>query len=150
MSRSAKRMVLSLPIAMSLLIAPLFGCQGAASPSPAPLPANAAASLTQIAKDILADPKGFEGRSVTLVGYYRGWDLLGEVGSGPPVTRSDWVIRDSGGAIYVRAGQSVEGDIPLNPGSKEDTEKVLRVTGIVRVTGEGRAYIEPQRIELLK
>jgi hypothetical protein len=114
------------------------------------LPANAAASLTQIATDILADPKGFEGRSVTLVGYYRGWDLLGEVGSGPPVTRSDWVIRDGGGAIYVRAGLAVEGDIPLNPGSREDTEKVLRVTGIVRVTGEGRPYIEPQRIELIK
>jgi hypothetical protein len=108
------------------------------------------APLTQIVKNIVADPVEYEGHSVTLVGYYRGWDLLGEVGSGPPVTRSDWVIRDDSGAIYVQAGLAVEGDINLNPGSRADTEKVLRVTGIVRVTGKGQFYIEPQRIELVK
>ncbi|MCX6033594.1 MAG: hypothetical protein NTV38_01245 [Chloroflexi bacterium] len=107
-------------------------------------------AFTQIAKDILADPMEFEGLPVTLVGYYRGWDLLGEAGNGPPVTRSDWVIRDDSGAIYVQAGLAVEGDINLNPGSMTDTEKVLRVTGVVRVTGEGQPYIEPQRIELVK
>ncbi len=150
MYRLAKPKALLLPVAMGLLIAPLLGCQGAATASSTPPPTMGAASLTQIIRDIVVDPKGFEGSTVTLVGYYRGWDLLGEVGSGPPVTRSDWVIRDGGGAIYVRAGLAVEGDIPLNPGSKEDTERVLRVTGIVRVTGDGRPYIEPQRIELLK
>jgi hypothetical protein len=150
MYRSANQKAFLLPVVMSLLISALSGCQGWANPGPTlPMP-DVAASLTQVAKDILADPKGFEGRSVTLVGYYRGWDLLGEVGSGPPVTRSDWVIRDGGGAIYVRAGLAVEGDVPLNAGSKEDTQKVLRVTGIVRLTGEGRPYIDPQRIELIR
>ncbi len=107
----------------------------------------APATLTQLVKDILANPDEFEGRSVTLVGYYRGWDLLGEAGSGPPVTRSDWVLRDDSGAIYVQASLAVEGDITLNPGSMAETDRVLQVTGVVRVTAERQPYIEPQRIE---
>jgi hypothetical protein len=50
----------------------------------------------------------------------------------------------------VQAGLAIEGDISLNPGSMADTEKVLRVTGFVRVTDQGQPYIEPQRIELVK
>ena len=140
-------MILSLLVAMSLLTATLPACQNA---SPTPAPTMTTPPFTQVIKDILADPNGFEGLSVTLVGYYRGWDLLGEAGSGPPVTRSDWVIQDDSGAIYVQAGLGVEGDINLDPGSTADTEKVLRVTGFVRVTDAGQPYIEPERIELIK
>lgn len=150
MYRLSKRMVTSPLVSMGLLITALSACQSPATPSPTPMPTMTTPAFTQIAKDILADPMEFEGFPVTLVGYYRGWDLLGEAGNGPPVTRSDWVIRDDSGAIYVQAGLAVEGDINLNPGSMTDTEKVLRVTGVVRVTGEGQPYIEPQRIELVK
>ncbi len=138
---------LSLLVVMSLLTAALAACQSA---SPTPAPTMTTPLFTQIVKDILADPNGFEGLSVTLVGYYRGWDLLGEAGSGPPVTRSDWVIRDDSGAIYVQAGLAVEGNVTLDPGSKADTQKVLRVTGFVRVTEAGQPYIEPESIELVK
>jgi hypothetical protein len=143
----SKRMLLSLVVAMSLLTAALSACQNA---SPTSAPTMTTPPFTQIVKDILADPGQFEGTSVTLVGYYRGWDLLGEAGSGPPVTRSDWVIRDDSGAIYVQAGLSVEGDISLDPGSTKDTNKVLRVTGFVRLTDAGQPYIEPELIELVK
>ena len=146
MCRLSKRMVLSLLIAMSLLAAALPACQGTATPNPT----ATVVPFTQIVKEILADPGQFEGTSVTLVGYYRGWDLLGEAASGPPVTRSDWVLKDDSAAIYVQAGLAVEGDISLNPGSTADTEKVLRVTGFVRVTGAGQPYIEPELIELVK
>ena len=47
-----------------------------------------------------ASPKS-DGREVEVIGYFRGWDLLGEVKGGSPVTRSDWVIADQSGAIYV-------------------------------------------------
>jgi hypothetical protein len=147
MSRSSKRKAPSLLVALCLLIAASSACQGAASPSPTAVPTMAPATLTQLVKDILANPDEFEGRSVTLVGYYRGWDLLGEAGSGPPVTRSDWVLRDDSGAIYVQASLAVEGDITLNPGSMAETDRVLQVTGVVRVTAERQPYIEPQRIE---
>ncbi len=142
-------MLFCIPVATSVLMVSLSSCH-AAAPGPTPSPVLTEAELTQVADDILADPKQFEGRSVTLVGYFRGWDLLGEVGSGPPVTRSDWVIRDDSGAIYVRAGIAVEGEIHLDPSSRQDMGKVLRLTGIVRLAGDGRPYIDPQRIEIIK
>jgi hypothetical protein len=150
MCRLTKRMVLSLLVAMNLLAAVLPACQGTTPPNPTPAPTMTTPPFTQIVKNILADPGEFEGLSVTLVGYYRGWDLLGEAGSGPPVTRSDWVLKDDSGAIYVQAGLAVEGDISLDPGSTADTEKVLRVTGFVRLTETGQPYIEPELIELVK
>jgi hypothetical protein len=150
MYRLSKRMLLSLLISIGLLAAALPACQGTTPPNPTLAPTTTTPPFTQIVKEILADPGDFEGTSVTLVGYYRGWDLLGEAGSGPPVTRSDWVLRDDSGAIYVQAGLAVEGDISLNPGSKADTDKVLRVTGFVRLTDTGQAYIEPELIELVK
>ena len=128
----------------------LTACQNATTSDDSPTSTTISSKLTQIVKDILTDPGEFEGQSVTLVGYYRGWDLLGEAGSGPPVTRSDWVIRDDSGAIYVQAGLAIEGNITLNPGSSTDTVNVLRVTGFVRLTDTGQPYIEPELIELVK
>jgi hypothetical protein len=150
MCRLSKRMVLSLLIAMSLLAVALPACQSTTPANPTPSPTMTIPPFTQIVKEILADPGQFEGLSVTLVGYYRGWDLLAEAGSAPPVTRSDWVLKDDSGAIYVQSGLVVEGDISLNPSSKTDTDKVLRVTGFVRVTDAGQPYIEPELIELMK
>jgi hypothetical protein len=112
--------------------------------------------LTNLVGGILAD-YGWEGREVTLTGYYRGWDLLGEAGQSPPVTRSDWVIKDNGGAIYVRSSQvEIEGKDrlgsgeSLDPGLKSSTSHVIRVTGVVRYTPKGQCYIEPTRLELIK
>jgi len=45
-------------------------------------------SITPIG-EILADPSGYQGREVTILAYYRGWDLLGEAG----VARSSRIPR---------------------------------------------------------
>ena len=60
----------------------------------------------------------------------------------PPITRSDWVIKDSTGAIYINANS--EADVPegLHPSSLQDTNITLEVKGIVRVTKLGQPYIE--------
>ena len=88
----------------------------------------------------------FEGQDITVVGYYRGWDLLREANSSPPVTRSDWVIKDLTGAIYVSAHS--EADVPegLNPGSLHDMSIILEVKGVVRVNKGGQPYIEATSI----
>ncbi len=51
----------------------------------------------------IAEAFSFEGQDITVACYYRGWDLLYEANTLPPVTRSDWVIKDSTGAMYVNA-----------------------------------------------
>lgn len=112
--------------------------------------------LSDIVHEILTQG-GWEGKQVTLVGYYRGWDLLGEIGQAPPVTRSDWVIKDNSGAIYVQANNvEIEGKEQLSspdelsPHNKEAVNHILRVTGVVRLTSGKQPYIEPTRIQVVK
>ncbi len=82
--------------------------------------------------NITSNPTIYEGKTVTLSGEYRGW----EAGHGsPPVTRSDWVLKDETGSIYV-AGKVSPG---LDPA--KDIGKKLTVDGIVRVK-DSQAYIE--------
>jgi hypothetical protein len=97
----------------------------------------------------LSNPADFVGQEVTIIGYYRGWDLLGEVGTGPAVTRSDWVIADSSGAIYVEARDGLSKGLGLDPSSRDDTTKILRLVGVVRVNDGGQPYIEPQILDIV-
>lgn len=112
--------------------------------------------LTNVVKSILTQ-SGWEGKEVTVVGYYRGWDLLKEANQAPPVTRSDWVIKDKSGAIYVQAksveikGQDQLGSAKeLRPNDKGSVNRVVRVAGIIHLTRLKQPYIEPTRIELVK
>jgi hypothetical protein len=103
--------------------------------------------LTQIVGSIIAEPSAFEGKNITVIGYYRGWDLLHEADMGPPVTRSDWVIKESSGAIYISANSEAKVPDGLRPDSLQDTALTLKVMGIVRVTEHGQAYMEAKNIE---
>lgn len=103
--------------------------------------------LTQIVGSIIVEPSAFEGKNVTVIGYYRGWDSLHEADMGPPATRSDWVIKDSTGAIYISAKSEAKVPDGLSPDSLEDTGTILKVIGTVRVTEDGHAYMEAKTIE---
>lgn len=85
---------------------------------------------------IASNPTDYEGKAVTLSGEYRGWE--GGYGS-PPVTRSDWVLKDETGTLYV-TGRILPGLDPV-----QDRGKRLTVDGIIRVK-DGRAYIEAKLI----
>ena len=104
---------------------------------------------TQIVGSIVAEPFTFEGKNITIIGYYRGWDLLHEADVGPPVTRSDWVIKDSTGTIYVSANSEAKLPDELSPDSLQDTSVILRVMGIILVTKDTQPYIEAKSIERL-
>ncbi len=116
-----------------------------ANPAQATLqPQDAQAGFTALVEKIRESPGDFAGQTVEIVGYFRGWDLLGEAGGGPPVTRSDWVVKDASGAIYV-TGPLPEG---LDPASREDTLAVVRLSARVAVKGEA-AYLEAQAVEVV-
>jgi hypothetical protein len=103
--------------------------------------------LTETLGSVIAEPLSFKGQDITVVGYYRGWDLLHETNTAPPVSRSDWVIKDLTGAIYVSANSEAEVPEGLNPSSLENISAILRVKGGVRVTEAGQPYIEATSIE---
>ncbi len=101
-----------------------------------------AVHLTDWVGTILNAPREFDGRTFEIVGYYRGWNLLGEA-RGTPATRSDWVIADDGGAIYVT------GAVPrgLDPSSRADVWNVVRLTAKVVYVRLGTSYLEARRVE---
>ncbi len=87
-------------------------------------------------EDILKDIKSLFGKKVLITGEFRGWE--GSAGP-PPVTRSDWVVKDETGYIYVL------GAPPLNP--VEDKGKKVLVIGTLKVSKNDIPYIEPIIIE---
>ena len=85
--------------------------------------------------EIILEPELYTGHQVEINGEYRGW----ESGHGsPPVTRSDWVLKDGTGYIYVNGSSG-------GMRHPEDIGRPVSVTGIVRVKN-GVPYIEiPKR-----
>ncbi len=94
---------------------------------------------------ILQAPREFEGRVFDIIAYYRGSNLLGEARGSPPVTKTDWVIADETGALYV-TGMRPQG---LDPQSRADIWSLVRVRGVVVYVRLGTSYLEARRVEVL-
>ena len=95
---------------------------------------------------ILANPPAWAGRVVVIRGEYLGWhaDPFGAATSqGPPVTRSDWTIRDAGGSLYCAA----TGVDHLNP--IDDLGRRVSVTAVVQLADKGFPYLQPTAVERL-
>ena len=107
-----------------------------------------AVELTRAVADLVASPQVDAGEDVTIVGVYQGWDWQGQVGTGPPVTRSDWVIADASGAIYVAALGDELGALEPELGNRARVI-YLMLKGVVRISQAGRLYIEPLEIRVL-
>jgi hypothetical protein len=101
--------------------------------------------LTDWVGTILQAPREFEGRAFDIVGYYRGSNLLGEARGNPPVTKSDWVIADGTGAIYV-TGARPSG---LDPQSRADLWSLVHVHGVVAYVRLGTSYLQARTVEVL-
>ncbi|MDW7990884.1 MAG: hypothetical protein RMK65_01830 [Anaerolineae bacterium] len=123
-------------LALTLL---LSACAPAAKTEPTATPPTE--SVTPIG-DILSRPEEYVGKEVIVEGYDRGWDLLLEVGSFPPRTRSDRVIADPTGAIfYTLERPDVMEKLPLPPAWDIGSETVLRLRGRVERTDSGQPYL---------
>jgi hypothetical protein len=88
--------------------------------------------------DIRSTPFAYEGKAVAIEGEYQGWQ--GGFGS-PPVTRSDWLVQDATGWLYV-TGKAAGLD-PLS-----DVGRPIKVTGLVKLSQEGEPYLYAQEIEI--
>jgi hypothetical protein len=81
----------------------------------------------------------YEGQTVTIEGVYQGWQ--GGYGS-PPVTRSDWLVEDATGWLYVTGKPAGDLD-PL-----DDIGRPIKVTGQVELTEEGEPYLVAEEVEV--
>lgn len=86
---------------------------------------------------IIKDPAAWADRTLTIRGECLGWrarSLFPALAFGPPRTRSDWVLRGDGGALYCT------GRMPPEMNSKIGQR--LDVHGTVRLAGDGWPYLE--------
>jgi hypothetical protein len=94
------------------------------------------AGLSQSPKilNIIDDPPAFEGATVSVKGRFKGWK--GDCRGAPPVSRSDWMVDDGTACIYVNG--------PAPPGlqAMAPDDAPVTITGTVRVSPAGMAYIE--------
>ena len=102
-----------------------------------------AVHCTDVIGTILNAPREFDGRIFDLTGYFRGYNLFGEASGNPPVTRSDWVIADNTGAIYV-TGAMPRG---LDASSRDDAWNVVHLLAKVVYVRLGTSYLEVRRVD---
>ena len=130
-------------LSMACLVC-LGGIWGCVQAPAAQSTASAPNPVSNLIAGILQAPDDYLGTEVEITGYFQGWDLLGEVGGPPPVTRSDWVIADEGGALYV-TGMLPTG---LDPASKDDVGAVVHLIATVAMRQE-QVYLEARSVEVL-
>jgi len=118
---------------LSLLSALFFlGCLGDQLPEGNNELPNVTSSIT--IADIRENPNSFLGKKVVISGVYMGW----KSDEPPPVTRSDWVVDDGTGRIYVT------GKLPgLDP--VKDVGRNVTIVGYVKIAN-GKPYIEAVEI----
>jgi hypothetical protein len=88
---------------------------------------------------IMADPELYQGHTVTVEGVYQGW----QDGHGsPPLTRSDWLVEDDTGWLYVT------GKPPGDLDPTDDIGHPLKVTGRVELTDDGEPYLVAEEVEV--
>lgn len=107
------------------------------SPSTTPLSTTSSINATISITDIWADPDIYEGSVVTLEATYSGWK--GGLAGAPPETRSDWLLEDETGWIYVTGKPS--GLDPI-----DDIGYPIKVTGLIKLTNDGEPYLVAQEI----
>lgn len=85
------------------------------------------------------------GKNVSINAVYLGWkggSSDGNLRDGPPLTRSDWIITDATGGMYVSGATS------LDPGRDVGTR--VSVVGKLARTSKGQVYLVAQRVSILK
>jgi hypothetical protein len=90
---------------------------------------------------LVRDPGRQEGKTVSVVGKFRGRNLYGDLPLRSQRDSQDWVIKDDLFAVWV-SGRKPKGDgFELDAGLKRDTNKWLQVVGKVTTRG-GVVYLQ--------
>ena len=80
---------------------------------------------------IALEPWKFEGQTVTLVGQFRGRNLLGDLPAAPAKSRYDFVLRSADGAVWVTNLRPRGRGFELSVDARVDTGRWVQVTGTV-------------------
>jgi len=90
-------------------------------------------------RKILDDPGSFEGREIVLEGIFQGWS--GKCAGSPPVTRSDWVLEDRTGCIYVT------GTIPTGVSLTNPKGERLILSCKIKINRDGKPFLKAFKVK---
>ena len=96
---------------------------------------------------LVTKPGSQDGRTVRVVGKFRGRNLFGDLPLSSQRNTSDWVIKDDVFAIWVSGKKPKGSGWELDPTLKRDTEKWIEVIGKPE-TRRGITYVRALRIGL--
>jgi hypothetical protein len=111
-------------------------------------PKGLAAAPAATLEAIVTRPDSFDGRTVRVVGKFRGKNLYGDLPARSRLDSDDWVIKDDVWAAWV-TGRKPKGDgWALDASLRRDTGKWVAVTGRVE-SRRGIAYLKAMKLELV-
>ena len=113
--------------AVLVLIVGLLACAGRPAPAERPIGAPTVRAIRE-------NPSSWEGRKVRLTGGFKGWS--GSCRGAPPVSRSDWMLEDGTGCIYVT------GLLPPGVSALTPKGEPLSLEGLIRAGPGGALYLE--------
>lgn len=99
--------------------------------------------------DILAEPARYSGKTVRLVGRFRGRNLYADLPAGSQRNASDWVLHDGEAALWVSGKPPRGKGWSLDPDYKADTARWLEVSGRPEVV-DGVVYLRASKLALTK
>jgi hypothetical protein len=102
---------------------------------------------TATVRSVAIEPWRYEGRTVTIVGNFRGRNLFGDLADAPGRGPHDFVLRGSEGAIWITELRPRGRGFDLDVNRRVDTNRWLEVTGRV-VRENGLVRLEASRMAL--
>ena len=103
---------------------------------------------TSTIADALARPPEAAGKSVRIVGRFRGANLYGDLPAGTRRAAGDWVLQDGEQSVWVTGRPPKGKGFDLVAGNKLDTGRWLEVEGKLEAMGNV-AYLKASRVQLV-
>lgn len=97
---------------------------------------------------ILTDPAALAGKTVRVVGRFRGANLFGDLPAETRRAPGDWVLQDGEQALWVTGRPPRGKGFDLDPANKADTGRWLEVHGKIEVVGPV-GYLKASRIQIV-
>ena len=92
---------------------------------------SAQPATTATIRALALEPWRFEGQRVTLVGQFRGRNLLGDLPASPAKGRYDFVLRSADGSVWVTGLRPRARNVELSVDARVDTGRWVQVAGTV-------------------
>lgn len=132
--------VLCMVVSFPVIAAASAGAMGSKGGEPPPSSSGQTAEGKITIQKILKNPAEFVNREIILEGAFQGWK--GKCEDSSPLTRSDWILKDETGCIYV------SGKIPGGVSTTAPRGESLILSGTLKIKEGGKPYFEAKEVRL--